>query len=125
MNRRLQIMPEADVVRAFAQKDASLIRRAGFIRHHLWFAAYDPAHRYAAGDYINQNCAPDGLDQTCDQSLENTDIVACCTFDVHHLPPPEDWPVMPVAYAGYAQTVRVLRANPAMDVAPPRHQCGE
>jgi len=99
------------VVRPFAQEDASLLRRAGFIRHNLWLTAYDPAQRYAAGDYINQNCAPDGLDQTCDQSLENTDIVAWYTFGVHHLPRPEDWPVMPVAYAGYAQTGRVLRAK--------------
>src|SRR6266849_672715 len=36
--------------------------------------AYDPAQRYASGDYINQNPAPDGLDQWIkrDRPLENS-----------------------------------------------------
>jgi primary-amine oxidase len=55
-----KIMPGADVARPFAQKDASLLRRAGFIRYNLWIAAYDPAQRYAAGDYINQKPARTG-----------------------------------------------------------------
>ena len=73
-----KIMPGGDLVRPFAHEGASILRRAGFIRHNLWVTAYDPTQRYAAGDYINQNPAPEGLDQWIkrDSSLENTDIVA-------------------------------------------------
>ncbi|MGH8012813.1 MAG: primary-amine oxidase, partial [Candidatus Binataceae bacterium] len=77
-----KIIPGADVALSMAHEGASLLKRAGFIRHNLWATAYDPAHRYAAGDYINQNPAPDGLDQWIkrDRSLENTDLVIWYSF---------------------------------------------
>ena len=123
-----KIMPGADVARPFAHEGASLLRRAGFIRHNLWITAYDPAQRYASGDYINQNPAPEGLDQWIkrDRPLENTDLVAWYSFGVHHIPRPEDWPVMPVAYAGFMlKPSGFFEQNPAMDVAPSRtrHKC--
>jgi primary-amine oxidase len=125
-----KIMPGADVALPFAHDGASLLRRAGFIRHNLWVTAYDPAQRYASGDYINQNPAPDGLEQWIkrDRPLANTDVVAWYSFGVHHIPRPEDWPVMPVAYAGFMlKPSGFFEQNPAMDVAPPRprHQCCE
>jgi primary-amine oxidase len=118
-----RIMPGADVARPFAHEGANLLRRAGFIRHTLWVTAYDPAERYAAGDYINQNPAPDGLAQWIKRgrSLDNTDLVAWYTVGVHHLPRPEDWPVMPVAYAGFMlKPAGFFKQNPAMDVPPPK-----
>jgi len=118
-----RIMPGADVAHPFAHEGASLLRRAGFIRHTLWVTAYNPAERYAAGDYINQNPAPDGVAQwiSRDHSLENTDLVAWYTVGVHHLPRPEDWPVMPVAYAGFMlKPSGFFNQNPAMDVPPPK-----
>ena len=123
-----RIMPGADVARPFAHEGASLLRRAGFIRHTLWVTAYNPAERYAAGDYINQNPAPDGLEQWSmrDRSLENTDLVAWYTVGVHHIPRPEDWPVMPVTYAGFMlKPAGFFDQNPAMDVPPPnaRQHC--
>jgi primary-amine oxidase len=69
-----KIMPGVDVARPFAQEDASLLRRAGFIRHNLWITAYDPAQRHAAGDYINQNSAPDGLDQWIKRMISRSRI---------------------------------------------------
>lgn len=121
-----KIMPGADVALPFAREGASILRRAGFIRHNLWITGYDPAQRYASGDYINQNAAPDGLDQWIkrDLPLENTDLVAWYSFGVHHIPRPEDWPVMPVAYAGFMlKPSGFFDQNPAMDVAPskPHH----
>jgi primary-amine oxidase len=87
------------VARPFAHEGASLLRRAGFIAHNLWVTAYDPAQRYAAGDHINQNSAPHGIEQWIkrDRSLENTDVVARYTLGVHRPLRPEDWSVMPVA----------------------------
>jgi len=123
-----RIMPGADTARPFAYDGASLLRRAGFIRHTLWVTAYNPAERYAAGDYINQNPAPDGLAQWVmrDRPLENTDLVAWYTVGVHHIPRPEDWPVMPVTYAGFMlKPAGFFDQNPAMDVPPPnaRQHC--
>ena len=43
------------------------------------------------------------------------------TLGSHHPPRPEDWPVMPVAYAGFLlQPVGFFPANPALDVPPPQ-----
>jgi primary-amine oxidase len=84
---------------------------------------YNSAERYAAGDYINQNPEPDGLAQWVarDRPLENTDLVAWYTVGVHHIPRPEDWPVMPVAYAGFMlKPAGFFERNPAMDVPPPK-----
>ncbi len=120
-----RIMPGADTARPFAHQGASLLRRAGFIRHTLWVTAYNPAERYAAGDYINQNPAPDGLEQWVirDRSLENRDLVAWYTVGVHHIPRPEDWPVMPVTYAGFMlKPAGFFEQNPAMDVPPPNQR---
>ena len=36
-------------------------QRAGFATEHLWVTPYDPAERYAAGDYPNQHPGGDGL----------------------------------------------------------------
>jgi primary-amine oxidase len=123
-----RIMPGADVARPFAHNGASLLRRAGFIDHTLWVTTYSPAERYAAGDYINQNPAPEGLAQWIrrGRSLENADLVAWYTVGVHHLPRPEDWPVMPVAYAGFMlKPAGFFTQNPAMDVPRPnsREHC--
>lgn len=42
------------------------------------------------------------------------------TLGSHHAPSPEDWPVMPVAYAGFAlQPAGFFDRNPALDVPPP------
>ena len=42
-------------------------------------------------------------------------------FGVHHIPRPEDWPVMPVSYAGFMlKPSGFFEQNPAMDVAPPQ-----
>jgi primary-amine oxidase len=123
-----RIMPGADVAKPFAHNGASLLRRAGFIAHTLWVTAYDPAERYAAGDYINQNPEPNGIEQWIkrDRPLEDTDLVVWYTVGVHHLPRPEDWPVMPVVYAGFMlKPAGFFAQNPAMDLPPPipRHEC--
>jgi primary-amine oxidase len=89
---------------------------------------YDPREKYAAGDYINQNATPDGVGAWVlqDRPLEATDLVLWYTLGVHHIPRPEDWPVMPVAHSGFMlRPVGFFDANPAMDVPPPvpTHSC--
>jgi primary-amine oxidase len=121
-----RIVPGADTVRPFAHPEASLMRRAGFIAHTLWATAYDPAERFPAGTYINQNAEPDGLPvwQRRDRSLEAADLVVWLTVGCHHIPRPEDWPVMPVVHAGFQlKPAGFFDRNPAMDLPPSRTKC--
>jgi len=119
-----QLAPGENVL-PFAAPDAQVTRRAGFMTRHLWVTHYDPAERYAAGDYPNQHPGGAGLPSygLDDAALENTDLVVWYTFGTHHVVRPEDWPVMPVSYIGFAlRPVGFFDKNPALDVPPPmRH----
>ncbi|MEA5466837.1 primary-amine oxidase [Leptothoe sp. PORK10 BA2] len=114
----------------FAHPDAPILKRAGFMTKHLWVTPYQADQRYAAGNYPNQHAGGEGLPQWTqeDRSIENTDVVVWYTFGHHHIPRPEDWPVMPVAYSGFTlKPVGFFTANPAMDVPPSTRtaQCHE
>lgn len=81
------------------QPQASLLRRAGFIKHHLWVTTYNPEHRYPGGDFPNQQPRPDnGLSLWAkeDKNIVDTDLVVWHVFGAHHVPRLEDWPIMPV-----------------------------
>ncbi|HEV8674627.1 MAG TPA: primary-amine oxidase [Methylomirabilota bacterium] len=116
-----KLVPGENVL-PFAGSAASVIRRAGFTTRHLWVTRFDPRERYAAGDYPNQHPGGAGLPSYAqdDASLENTDVVVWYTFGAHHVVRPEDWPVMPVAYIGFAlKPVGFFDKNPALDVPRP------
>jgi primary-amine oxidase len=110
----------------FAQPDAPVSKRAGFIRNHLWVTPYEPSERYAAGDYPNQHPGGAGLPEwtAADRPVDGADVVVWYTFGHHHVPRPEDWPVMPVATIGFMlKPVGFFERNPALDVPPsaPHH----
>jgi primary-amine oxidase len=110
----------------FAHPDSPILKRAGFMTKHLWVTPYQADERYAAGDYPNQHPGGEGLPKWTagDRAIENTDIVVWYTFGHHHIPRPEDWPVMPVAYSGFVlKPVGFFTANPAMDVPPAAERC--
>ena len=74
----------------------------------------------AAGEFPNQHEGGDGLPRwtTADRSLVDTDVVLWYTFGVTHFVRPEDWPVMPVEYAGFLLApVGFFDRNPALDLA--------
>jgi len=105
----------------FAQPDAPVSRRAGFIGHHLWVTPYAAGERYAAGEYPSQHPGGAGLPEwtSADRPVEGRDIVVWYTFGHHHVPRPEDWPVMPVATIGFMlKPVGFFDRNPALDVPP-------
>jgi primary-amine oxidase len=75
-------------------------RRAAFSAAPLWVTAYDPKELYAAGLYPNQSRGGDGLPAYAarHRPVENADIVLWTTMGFHHLPRPEDWPVLPTVW---------------------------
>ncbi|AJY73480.1 primary-amine oxidase [Paenibacillus beijingensis] len=105
----------------FASDNSSLIKRAGFIKHHLWVTPYNEDELYASGKYPNQHIGGDGLSVWAEQdrSVANTDIVVWYTMGHTHVPRPEDWPVMPAAYIGFMlKPVSFFNQNPAIDLPP-------
>ena len=79
-------------------------RRAGFSAAPLWITAYDPNELYAAGPYPNQSKGGDGLPAYTarHRPVVNADIVLWYTMGFHHLPRPEDWPVLPTMWHSVA-----------------------
>jgi primary-amine oxidase len=98
-------------------------RRAGFTDHTLWVTPYQPRELYAAGDYPTLSTAGEGLPAwtAANRAIANTDVVAWFTLGFHHVPRPEDWPLMPVArHSIEIRPVGFFTRNPAMDL--PRQQ---
>jgi primary-amine oxidase len=102
-----------------AQDGCSMRARGGFATKHVWVTKFDPKERYASGDFPNQHAGGDGLPKYIEQNrvIENEDIVLWHSFGHTHVCKPEDFPVMPVEYAGF--TLRpngFFSENPAMDI---------
>jgi primary-amine oxidase len=122
-----KLVPGENVL-PFAGPEAAVTKRATFMTKHLWVTRYDPRERYAAGDYPNQHPGGAGLPAYVedDAPLDNTELVVWYTFGAHHVVRPEDWPVMPVTYIGFAlKPVGFFDRNPALDVPRPEGSaCG-
>jgi primary-amine oxidase len=104
-----------------ADESSSIHQRAAFATKHLWVTAYDPAERYSAGDFVNQHPGGGGLPTwtAADRSVDGADVVLWHTFGLTHFPRPEDWPVMPVDYAGFTlKPIGFFDRNPTLDVPP-------
>ncbi|MGY1722698.1 primary-amine oxidase [Blastococcus sp. SYSU DS0533] len=102
-----------------ADESSSVHARATFSTRHLWVTQYDPAERYAAGDFVNQHPGSAGLPAFVadDAPLTDTDVVLWHTFGLTHFPRPEDWPVMPVDHAGFTlKPVGFFDRNPSLGV---------
>jgi primary-amine oxidase len=106
-------------------EDSPAGRRGGFARNNLWVTRYDEQQHYAgAGPFTNLHPGNGvGLPTYVadDRPIEDTDLVVWHTFGVTHVPRPEDWPVMPVEYAGFTMIpAGFFDRNPSLDV-PPSH----
>lgn len=107
----------------FAPLDAPQRKHAGFTAHQVWVTREHDAEMYAAGNYPSQSTSPDGLTEWIldDEPIENEDVVVWYTLGVTHVPRPEDFPVMPVAHAGFELVPSGFFArNPGLDVPGPR-----
>jgi primary-amine oxidase len=117
------IKPHGTVV-PFVRPEASVLRRAAFMAHHLWVTPYAEDERHAAGDYPNQHAGGDGLPRwaAADRDVTDSDVVVWYTFGSHHVARLEDWPVMPVQHVGFLlQPAGFFDRSPALDVPPPHH----
>jgi primary-amine oxidase len=106
-----------------AQPEAAITARASFATRHLWVTPFSEAERRPAGDFPNQHPGGAGLPAwtAADRPVVNTDIVLWHTVGVTHFCRPEDFPVMPVEYAGFTlKPFGFFDANPAIDLAPSR-----
>jgi primary-amine oxidase len=105
-----------------ADPSSSFLRRAGFVRHQLWVTRFDPGELFAAGDYPNLHAGGAGLPEwtSRDGPIVDDDLVLWYTCGHHHLPRPEDWPVMPVARVGFRlEPSGFFDLNPANDLRAP------
>ncbi|MCU0633711.1 MAG: hypothetical protein MUE41_02460 [Gemmatimonadaceae bacterium] len=99
--------------------DDYMQRRAGFTEHTLWITPYAANERFAAGEYPTNSTAGDGLPKwtAANRPIANRDIVAWLTLGFHHVPRPEDWPVMPTAWHSFAiRPAGFFARNPAIDL---------
>ncbi len=107
-----------------AQDGCFMRSRGGFATKHLWVTRYAPDERYASGEFPNQHAGGDGLPKFIAQNraIENEDIVVWHSFGPTHFCRPEDFPVMPVEYAGFMlKPAGFFAENPAMDLPPDRN----
>ncbi|WP_250445123.1 primary-amine oxidase [Actinotalea sp. C106] len=112
------LLPEGQPT-LLADPGSSVHRRATFATKHLWVTAYDPAERYAAGDFVNQHPGGAGLPGYVagDRPVADADVVLWHTFGLTHVPRPEDWPIMPVDRTGFQlKPVGFFDRNPTLDV---------
>lgn len=99
--------------------DDYMRQRAGFVDHTLWTTPYSPTELFAGGDYPTNSVAGAGLPKwtSANRPIANTDVVTWLTLGFHHVPRPEDWPVMPVAWHGFAiRPVGFFNRNPSADL---------
>jgi primary-amine oxidase len=113
-----------DTTRSFCRPDSVMARRAPFIHQHLWATPYAPSERFIGGQYPN-NAEPgeDGVHAWSrrDRSLDGEALVLWAVIGTHHVPRPEQWPVMPVDTIGLRlEPDGFFDRNPALDIAAPR-----
>lgn len=110
-----------------ADDSSSIAARATFATKNLFVTKYDPAERYAAGDFVNQHPGGGGIPAFIagDEPLVGEDLVLWHTFGLTHFPRNEDWPVMPMDYAKFTlKPYNFFERNPTLNVpAPASEHC--
>ncbi len=92
-------------------------QRAAFTDHTLWTTPHMADELFAAGDYPTGSVAGAGLPSwtTENRSIADTDIVLWYTIGFHHIPRPEDWPILPLELHGFdIKPAGFFRQSPAM-----------
>jgi len=100
-------------------EDDWMRRLAGFTEHTIWVTPHRPDEMFAAGPYPTNASEPDGLPvwTQADRDIEDEDIVLWYTIGFHHIPRPEDWPILPMELHGFdLKPAAFFERNPSMDL---------
>ncbi|MDQ0457886.1 primary-amine oxidase [Rhizobium paknamense] len=118
---KMVVMPSPVML---AQEGSTVAQRGGFAKKHIWVTAYDPKEKYGSGDYPNVHAGGDGLPKYVQQNrnIENADLVLWHSFGHTHVCKPEDFPIMPVEYAGFTLKPNgFFASNISMDLPPEKN----
>jgi primary-amine oxidase len=112
-----------NTTRSFGAPGSVMARRAPFIHQHLWATPYEESERFIGGQYPNQaEPGEDGVHvwQRQQRSIDGVPLVLWPVLGSHHLPRPEQWPVMPVeAIRLILEPDGFFDRNPALDIPDP------
>jgi len=103
----------------FATDNSSIIKRAGFIKHHLWVTPYNRNEKFPAGNYPNQHQGGDGLPKytKANRNIVNEELVLWYVAGATHVPRVEDFPVMSVVPLGFSlKPSGFFDGNPSLDI---------
>lgn len=97
------LMPSTGV-KALVNENASLLKRAGFLKNHVWVTPLDEKQIYPAGDYPASNMVNAGLPTwtAANRNIANKDIVLWYVAGVTHIVRPEEWPIMAPHYIKFS-----------------------
>jgi primary-amine oxidase len=94
-------------------------KRARFLQHDVWVTPYEPAERYAGGEYVLGSTGADGLAVWSERNrpIRNRDIVLWVNLGMHHLTRAEDLPVLPTIWHSFRlRPHNFFDRNPAIDL---------
>ena len=94
-------------------------QRAAFLQSDVWLTGYDPAERYAAGDYVFASKGVQGLPVWArkNRPIRNADVVVWVNLGMHHYTRAEDSPVMPTLWHSFRlRPFNFFDRNPSLDL---------
>ena len=97
------------------------MKRNAYIEYTIWNTVYDPARRYAGGDFAMQSDGSDTLAEwvKADRPLQGADVVTWFTTGFHHITRTEDWPVMSTDWKTiHIRPHNFFSLNPALTIRP-------
>lgn len=122
-----QIIANAGGTHPFAEDplfgdDDYLIKRAGYLKKHIWVTPYSPDEVYPEGKYINQNPNDTGLAAWAsqDRDIYEKDDVVWITTGTTHIPRSEEWPMMSTEWASaMLKPFNFIDRTPTLDLPAP------
>ena len=105
--------------RLMLSEDDWMRRLAGFTEHTIWVTPFRADELYAAGAYPTNASEPNGLPvwTQANRAIADEDIVLWYTIGFHHIPRPEDWPILPMELHGFdLKPSAFFERNPSMDL---------
>ena len=88
----------------FLHPQSPVLKRAGFIRNHLWVTPFEPSEKYPSSMYPNKHqFEEEGLPQYTKKNrpIQDIPLVVWYNLGVLHIPRLEEWPIMSVTRANF------------------------